>query len=95
MSTGYGRFKGLRFDAQHLEDIFSALDANGLFKQSHLLTGYTPSAQALEAVGRAVDRLREINPNLVYVCDTVCGDDGRLYVCSPWFPMCNLELELT
>lgn len=80
--TGYGRFKGMRFDADHLEDIFSALDDNGLLKQSHLLTGYTPSAKALETVSRAVDRLKEINPDLVYVCDTVCGDDGRLYVRS-------------
>jgi len=28
--------------------------------------GYTPSAEALEAISSMVDRLREINPELIY-----------------------------
>ena len=100
---GYGRWGGSKFDAAHLEDVFSALDvslflpvmsqlnfrpadtgiivqANGLLRQSHLLTGYVPGAEALLVVSRLVDRLRTLNPSLVYVLDPVMGDDGRIYV---------------
>lgn len=85
--TGYGRWGGSKFDAAHLEDVFSALDANGLLRQSHLLTGYVPGADALKVVVRAVDRLRAVNPKLVYVLDPVMGDDGRIYVSESVIPI--------
>ncbi|KAK4050792.1 putative pyridoxal kinase [Microbotryomycetes sp. JL201] len=83
----YGRWGGSKFDAAHLEDIFSALDANGLLRQSHMLTGYVPGAEALSVVARSVDRLRSINPNLIYVLDPVMGDDGRIYVSESVIPI--------
>ena len=61
--------------------------ANGLLRQSHLLTGYVPGADALSVVARTVDRLRSINPNLVYVLDPVMGDDGRIYVSESVIPI--------
>ncbi|CEQ40708.1 SPOSA6832_02350, partial [Sporobolomyces salmonicolor] len=85
--AGYGRWGGSKFDAAHLEDIFSALDANGLLRQSHLLTGYVPGADALTVVARTVDRLRAVNPSLVYVLDPVMGDDGRIYVSESVIPL--------
>ncbi|KAK4704880.1 pyridoxine kinase, partial [Phenoliferia sp. Uapishka_3] len=104
--SGYGRWGGSKFDAAHLEDIFSALDvsalsvppssivtyplssqANGLLRQSHLLTGYVPGAEALLVVSRTVDRLRSINPSLTYVLDPVMGDDGRIYVSESVIPI--------
>jgi pyridoxine kinase len=45
-----------------------------------LNTGYCPSPEVLIAVSSMVDRLREINPNLVYILDPVLGDSGKLYV---------------
>jgi pyridoxine kinase len=51
---------------------------NGLLRQSHLLTGYVPGAEALLVVSRTVDRLRAINPTLTYILDPVMGDDGRV-----------------
>ncbi|GAA6020657.1 hypothetical protein JCM8202_004529 [Rhodotorula sphaerocarpa] len=83
----YGRWGGSKFDAAHLEDVFSALDANGLLRQSHVLTGYVPGADALKVVVRAVDRLRAVNPKLVYVLDPVMGDDGRIYVSESVIPI--------
>jgi pyridoxine kinase len=29
---------------------------------------------------QVVDKLRSVNPDLVYVCDPVLGDEGKLYV---------------
>ncbi|GAA5961483.1 hypothetical protein JCM3765_003599 [Sporobolomyces pararoseus] len=86
-NRGYGRWGGSKFDAPHLEDIFSALDANGLLRQSHLLTGYVPGADALKVVARTVDRLKAVNPRLVYVLDPVMGDDGRIYVSESVIPL--------
>jgi pyridoxine kinase len=34
----------------------------------------------LRTVARLVKKLRVLNPNLVYVCDPVLGDNGKLYV---------------
>ena len=60
---------------------------NGLLRQSHLLTGYVPGADSLLVVSRTVDRLRSINPNLIYVLDPVMGDDGRIYVSESVIPI--------
>ncbi|BGO93571.1 Putative pyridoxal kinase [Rhodotorula toruloides] len=87
LAARYGRWGGSKFDAAHLEDVFSALDANGLLRQSHVLTGYVPGADALKVVVRAVDRLRAINPSLVYILDPVMGDDGRIYVSESVIPI--------
>jgi len=70
-----------------LRDIFECMDANGLLRHSHMLSGYTPSAAALQVVGSIVDRLREINPELIYLLDPVCGDDGKLYVAEEVIPL--------
>ncbi|KAL8293165.1 hypothetical protein RQP46_000859 [Phenoliferia psychrophenolica] len=66
---------------------FSNHTTNGLLRQSHLLTGYVPGADALLVVSRTVDRLRAINPALTYVLDPVMGDDGRIYVSESVIPI--------
>jgi pyridoxine kinase len=76
----YGRWAGRKMDREELVDIFNAMDSNGLLRQSHLLTGYVPSPESLEAVSSMVDRLRELNPNLVYILDPVLGDSNKIYV---------------
>lgn len=58
-----------------------------MLRQSHLLTGYVPGADALKVVVKAVDRLRAVNPALVYVLDPVMGDDGRIYVSETVIPI--------
>lgn len=65
-------------DAEHILDIFGALEANGLLRHTHLLTGYVPGAEALQAVASIVDRMRAANDRLIYVLDPVMGDDGKL-----------------
>lgn len=42
--------------------------------------GYIGSVGLLETIQRVVRTLRAANPDLVYVCDPVLGDDGRLYL---------------
>ena len=42
--------------------------------------GYIGSVGLLDTIKRVVDSLRQENPDLIYVCDPVLGDEGRLYL---------------
>nr|CAD1838416.1 unnamed protein product [Ananas comosus var. bracteatus] len=44
------------------------------------LSGYIGSVSFLNTILKVVERLRSINPALIYVCDPVMGDEGKLYV---------------
>ncbi|KMZ56154.1 Pyridoxal kinase [Zostera marina] len=78
--TGYPTFKGQVLDGQQLLDIINGLEANNLLCYTHLLTGYIRSKSFLNKVLQVVEKLRSINPGLIYVCDPVLGDEGKLYV---------------
>lgn len=94
--TGYGRWQGLRFDEEHVRSLFSGLEQNGLLTQSRMLSGYMPSPGVVSAVKDAVQRIREVNPELVYLCDPVMGDMGRgMYVNPEVLPVYKSILPLT
>ncbi|PWN19278.1 Ribokinase-like protein [Microstroma glucosiphilum] len=94
--TGYGRWKGLRFDDSHISSLFQGLEENGLLKQSRMLSGYMPSPSVVQAVLEAVERIREVNPELIYLCDPVMGDMGRgMYVDKEVLPVYRSMLRYT
>lgn len=78
--TGYGKWKGQVLNAEELAELMSGLQINDLDNVSHLLTGYVGSASFLEQVYETVKQLKKKNPELVYVCDPVMGDNGQMYV---------------
>ncbi|XP_042418046.1 pyridoxal kinase-like isoform X1 [Zingiber officinale] len=78
--TGYPTFKGQVLNGQELLDLIEGLAENDLLYYTHLLTGYIGSISFLDVVLQVVERLRSVNPGLVYVCDPVMGDEGKLYV---------------
>lgn len=78
--TGYPTFKGQVLDGQQLWDLIEGLSANNLLYYTHLLTGYIGSVSFLNTILGVVEKLRLINPEVIYVCDPVMGDDGKLYV---------------
>lgn len=91
--TGYKSFKGQVLDEQQLDEVFQGLLDNGLqSKYSHLLTGYMGNVKFLHQVGNIVKSLRLANPNLIYVCDPVMGDDGFLYVPKELLPVYRDEI---
>ncbi|XP_071443073.1 pyridoxal kinase [Hetaerina americana] len=85
--TGYGYWKGQVLNDSELMDLFEGLKRNGLDKYSHLLTGYIGSASFLSKVVDLVQHLRQVYPDLVYVCDPVLGDNGFLYVPKELVPI--------
>jgi pyridoxine kinase len=78
---GHGR--STRIDIPHepftkaLEDLAAAPSAPEI---KAVLTGYFASAAQVAATARLVDKLKQANPSLVYLCDPVIGDVGGLYV---------------
>ncbi|CAD6267124.1 unnamed protein product [Miscanthus lutarioriparius] len=78
--TGYPTFRGQVLDGKQLWDLIEGLEANQLLHYTHLLTGYIGSVSFLDTVLQVVDKLRSVNPDLLYVCDPVLGDEGKLYV---------------
>ncbi|CAN8066734.1 unnamed protein product [Agarophyton chilense] len=81
--TGYKHgAPGIRLDADDLRTLLTAMRANGLLAStSHLLTGFVATPSCLLAIADAVTLLRaESSRQLVYVCDPVLGDNGKLYV---------------
>ncbi|XP_023920207.1 pyridoxal kinase isoform X2 [Quercus suber] len=80
--TGYPSFKGQVLNGQQLWELIEGLEANNLLYYTHLLTGYIGSVSFLNTILEVVNKLRSINPKLIYVCDPVLGDEGKLYVPS-------------
>ncbi|KAL9226513.1 hypothetical protein vseg_002319 [Gypsophila vaccaria] len=78
--TGYPTFKGQVLNGRELWDLVEGLEANNLLFYTHLLTGYIGSVSFLNTVLEVVSKLRSVNPGLVYVCDPVMGDEGKLYI---------------
>ena len=67
-------------DGEALWSLVSGLETNDLLQEySHMITGYIGSDSFLETVVKVVKKLREVNPDLIYTCDPVLGDNGRFY----------------
>ncbi|KAJ2470075.1 hypothetical protein EV174_006163 [Coemansia sp. RSA 2320] len=79
--TGYNAFRGERFPASHILELFGGLEANGLDQgYTHLLTGYMGNSENIRAVEEIAKRLLALDANTVFVLDPVMGDDNALYV---------------
>ena len=83
--TGYERVTGRHLTGEELHDLLDGMAANNLLQDAHthLLTGYVGSVSLLLAIVRVYERLQAAQTDaerLVYVCDPVLGDRGRLYV---------------
>lgn len=91
--TGYKTIKGQVLQEKELGDLFEGLEANNLLQcYSHLLTGYIGNESFLRRISYIVKKLRQINPNLVYVCDPVMGDNGKMYVPEELLPIYREEI---
>lgn len=85
--TGYESFKGQVLNDTELGGLIEGLKNNSIDYYSHLLTGYIGSVSFLKKVKSVVEHLKTVNPNLVYVCDPVMGDNGKMYVPEELLPV--------
>lgn len=56
------------------------------------MTGYIGNPLFLRQVGVILKKVRQANPNLIYVCDPVMGDNGSLYVPKELLPVYRDEI---
>ncbi|KAJ5902651.1 hypothetical protein N7495_003179 [Penicillium taxi] len=81
---GYRQAKGTRLTAPEITDLYEGLCQSHLTDFDVLLSGYAPSAAAVEAVGAiGIDLQQKAQKNpgsFFWVLDPVMGDQGRLYV---------------
>ncbi|KAK2585433.1 hypothetical protein KPH14_010100 [Odynerus spinipes] len=78
--TGYKVVKGQVLNDKDLDELVHGLAENDLDNYTHLLTGYVGSASFLKRIAILVKALKQKNPHLIYVCDPVIGDNGKMYV---------------
>ncbi|MCJ1402467.1 putative pyridoxal kinase [Xylographa trunciseda] len=82
--TGYKQFRGTRTSADEIRDIYDGLKRSYLTDFDVMLSGYAPSADAVEAIGSIARDLRfksSLKPgSFFWVLDPVMGDQGKLYV---------------
>ncbi|KAJ3062483.1 hypothetical protein HK102_008749, partial [Quaeritorhiza haematococci] len=77
----YPKFTGERLEGQQLSVLVDGLEGNGMLAEySHILTGYVGRASSLSAVANLVEKVRSVNPRVLFVLDPVMGDDSKLYV---------------
>ncbi|KAL8682751.1 MAG: hypothetical protein Q9186_001262 [Xanthomendoza sp. 1 TL-2023] len=81
---GYRQSKGTKTSAEEISDLYTGLKQSHLTDFDLMLTGYAPSAEAVDAIG-AIGRDLKLKAStktgsFFWVLDPVMGDEGRLYV---------------
>ncbi|GJQ82792.1 Pdxk [Trypoxylus dichotomus] len=84
--TGYAVIKGQVLTDKDFDDLVEGLIGNNLDVYTHLLTGYVGSLTFLDRIANFVKHVKAKNPNLIFVCDPVMGDNGRMYVPAELLP---------
>ncbi|GLR90435.1 pyridoxal kinase [Bradyrhizobium iriomotense] len=77
----YPTLRGRVLDVDLVADLLLGVEERGLIERgSVLLTGYLGSPANAEVIADFVERALRRNPKLIYLCDPVIGDDGKVYV---------------
>lgn len=86
--TGYSTgATGQILNETDLDVLFQGIISNKFYENySHILTGYIASVSFMEKVCEVVAKLKQLKPNIKYVCDPVLGDDGQFYVLPELMP---------
>lgn len=75
--TGYGKWHGEIFSANHIREIIAGLEELGVISKCNaVLSGYMGSAEICSVVQDTVKKLKNQNSNLIYLCDPVIGNNN-------------------
>jgi pyridoxine kinase len=85
--TGYGKWKGEVFTAEHIKGVLQGMDELGILSKCEaVLSGYLGDCSIGKEVMEAVRLCRECNPDIIYLCDPVMGDLHRGVFVRPAIP---------
>lgn len=74
--TGYGKWRGEIFTQEHIRGIIGGLEELGVVNQcAAILSGYMGSSEICHEVLASVQRWQRLNPNIIYLCDPVIGNN--------------------
>lgn len=86
-NTSYGSWKGPLLKATDVGDVVSGIDERGVLDQvTAVLSGYQGAEDVGGQVLKAVELVKQRNPEAVYCCDPVMGDVGRGFFVRPGIP---------
>lgn len=67
--------------AETLSSLIEGLAADSLFGEvDAVLTGYLGESEQVAVILDLIERVKSANPDALFVCDPVLGDDGKLFV---------------
>lgn len=76
--AGYGGFRGPVFSPETVSDVVEGIEERGVMDCcSAVLSGYMGDVALGDSILDAADRVKRHNPDALYCCDPVMGDDGR------------------
>ncbi len=85
--TGYGAWRGPLMSAGDVADVILGIDERDvLHKVDAVLSGYQGAKEVGAEVLRAVELVKQRNPDAIYCCDPVIGDVGRGVFVRPGIP---------
>ncbi|MCX7601887.1 MAG: pyridoxal kinase PdxY [Meiothermus sp.] len=85
--TGYGQWRGMILPPEHLSEVVEGMAERGVLGQCDaVLSGYMGSGGTAEAILSALERVRRLNPQALFCCDPVMGDEGRGLFVRPEIP---------
>lgn len=77
---GRADFTGRALDPEWVRDLVDGVAARGLGRCRALLTGFIGDEALGETALHALDRLRAANPDAIYACDPVMGNENGFFV---------------
>ena len=86
--TGYASFTGRRTTGAEFRALIDGLRGNGMLDQyRYLLSGYMATVDLLTEHQLMVAEMRRTHSLVLYLCDPVMGDNGKLYVPADFVPL--------
>lgn len=85
--TGYGEWRGPVLPAEDISGVLRGIEERGVLPGCDaVLSGYMGDVSLGEVIVGAAGRVKELNPEAVYCCDPVMGDEGRGFFVRPGIP---------
>ncbi|MBN6710675.1 pyridoxal kinase PdxY [Haemophilus haemoglobinophilus] len=76
--TQYGKWTGMVIPKEQIGEIVQGIDNIGELHQCDaVLSGYIGSAEQVEEIIKAFHKVKERNPNAIYLCDPVMGHPDK------------------
>ena len=76
--TQYGKWTGMVIPKEQIGEIVRGIDEIGeLHKCDAMVSGYIGSAEQVEEIIKALQKIKSKNPNAIYLCDPVMGHPDK------------------